>query len=283
MHVTELAVYPVKSLRGVSPREAEVELHGLRHDRRWMVVDAAGDKVRLEHHPRLLSVTARPTAHRGLELVRGEDVVPVAPPVDGEAVPVSLSRVGTARLAAPAAHALLSDVVGRPVRLVWLEDPTRRSVSPSHGGRPGEVLSLADTAPLLLTTVPSLRRLEQWGRERYVERYAACARDAGPRPAPLAMERFRANVVVDGDLEPFVEDGWSHVTIGDVRFRVSELCDRCPVPGIDPASQQVTAEPLRALARHRRRDGRTWFGVRLVPEGTGRLVVGDAATATSTP
>nr|WP_255465741.1 MOSC domain-containing protein [Cellulomonas sp. APG4] len=178
---------------------------------------------------------------------------------------------------------MLSDVVGRDVRLVWLDDPTRRSVSPSHGGRSGEVLSLADTAPLLLTTVPSLRRLEQWGRERYAERYAACGREAGPRPAPLAMERFRANVVVDGGLEPFVEDGWTHVTIGALGFRVSELCDRCPIPGIDPETRQVTAEPLRALARHRRRDGRTWFGVRLVPEATGRLAVGDAVTAMSAP
>jgi hypothetical protein len=93
------------------------------------------------------------------------------------------------------------------------------------------------------------------------------------------MERFRPNVVLDGDLEPFAEDDWVEVQVGEVRLRVSEPCDRCPVPGIDPATQQVTGEPLRTLARHRRRDGRTWFGIRLVPVTTGAVRVGDPVVA----
>lgn len=85
------------------------------------------------------------------------------------------------------------------------------------------------------------------------------------------MERFRPNVVVDGDLEPFVEDTWAAVRIGMVDFRVSELCDRCAPVTIDPQAGVRGQEPLRTLAEHRRWDGRTWFGARLVPEGSGTV------------
>ena len=83
--------------------------------------------------------------------------------------------------------------------LGWLDDPRRRSVSADHGGRPGDVLSLADAGPLLLASTASLRRLDDW--------IAAGAAERGEEPpAPLPMERFRPTVVVDGAETPFAED-----------------------------------------------------------------------------
>jgi uncharacterized protein YcbX len=34
-------------------------------------------------------------------------------------------------------------------------------------------------------------------------------------------------------------------------------------------------EPIRTLARHRQWDGKTWFGLQLIPESTGTIAVGD--------
>ena len=39
MQLSEINIYPVKSLKGISLNEAMVEDRGLRHDRRWMLVD----------------------------------------------------------------------------------------------------------------------------------------------------------------------------------------------------------------------------------------------------
>jgi uncharacterized protein YcbX len=39
LHLASLHVYPVKSCGGFSPPEWDVDHFGLRHDRRWMVVD----------------------------------------------------------------------------------------------------------------------------------------------------------------------------------------------------------------------------------------------------
>ncbi|WP_188037227.1 MOSC domain-containing protein [Actinotalea sp. JY-7885] len=276
MQVTSLAVYPVKSLGGVPVDSARVQPWGLEHDRRWMVVDEAGAKVSAIAVGAMVTITATPRPDGGLLLARdGAAPLTVPVPVDGPRVEVTLSRVGTAHAADDAAHAWLSEALGRRVRLVWLDDPRRRAVTAEHGGRPGDVLSLADTGPLLLTSTSSLARLDRWVAQTWADRYAQCGAAAGSRPGPLAMTRFRPNLVVTGDLEPFAEDSWLRITVGDVELRVSEHCDRCAVTTIDPATGARGHEPLRTLAAHRRRDGKVWFGVRAVPVSTGTVRLGD--------
>ena len=81
-------------------------------------------------------------------------------------------------------------------------------------------------------------------------------------------------MVIDGEL-PFAEDGWSELRVGEVDFRRAQLCDRCVITTIDPVDLSRGREPLRTLARHRRWDGHTWFGTRLVPRSTGVIRVGD--------
>ncbi len=86
-------------------------------------------------------------------------------------------------------------------------------------------------------------------------------------------------MIVEG-FEPFDEETWKWVRIGDVDFRVSELCDRCFVTLWDPDTRERGKEPLRTLARHHRWDGKTWFGIRLVPKNPGELTIGDKVTPT---
>ncbi|MGI9160730.1 MAG: MOSC N-terminal beta barrel domain-containing protein, partial [Saprospiraceae bacterium] len=37
--LSEIYIYPVKSLGGIALREATLEIRGLRYDRHWMIVD----------------------------------------------------------------------------------------------------------------------------------------------------------------------------------------------------------------------------------------------------
>lgn len=261
LRVASLAVRPVKSLRGVELERVALDRLGPRGDRRWMVVDLEGATVTARELPAMLGITARPLVG-GVELTaRDRAPLVVHEPHGGERVPVTLSRVGEATACGPEADAWLSDALARPVRLVWLDDPARRSVSLDHGGRPGDPLSLADAAPVHLTTTASLAALNRW-----------LADEQGH--APLPMERFRPTLVVDGDLEPFAEDRWPRVRVGDVVLRFAERCDRCVMTTVDLDTLRTSKEPTRTLARHRREDGKVWFGVRLVPEQAGELVVG---------
>jgi uncharacterized protein YcbX len=169
---------------------------------------------------------------------------------------------------------------------VWQPDPTTRPIAENRGGLPGEHLSLADAGPLLLVSRASLTQLDRWIAEE-ADRPDVAGLDprqtsenapSSAHPEPLDVVRFRPNVVIDGD-EPFAEDGWSTVRIGDVTFRKTMICDRCVMPTIDPDTLVGGKEPTRTLARHRHWDRKTWFGIRLVPLGTGTLTVGDAVEA----
>ena len=193
--------------------------------------------------------------------------IDVRAPLMGEFAPTSISRLGFVRLAGPTAHDWLSAQLSMSVRLGWLDDPCRRPVSPAHGGFQGEPLSLADAGPLLLTSETSLRRLNEW--------ISQSPERPGQPSERAVMTRFRPNVVVEGIDEPFAEDGWRRVRIGEVTFRQAEQCDRCMMTLLDPDTLAQGKEPLRSLARHRRREGKVWFGIRLIPESIGRIGVGD--------
>lgn len=272
MHVASLHVHPVKSCAPVDLASADVEPWGLAEDRRWLVVDEAGERVGPLRDDRILHLRAVPVPS-GLRLeAPGREPLVVPRPTDGPWIAVLISRLPAMRYAGDAAAAWLTAYLGYAVRLGWLDDPRRRSVSPNHGGHDGDVLSLADTAPLLLTTRASLARLNEWVAE-------------WPDPVELPMQRFRPNLVVDGvpgDLEPFAEDGWRRITVGGVPFRFTERCDRCAVTTIDPVGLAHGKEPIRSLARHRREDGKTWFGVRILPLATGTISVGDRVTVEET-
>jgi uncharacterized protein YcbX len=272
MRLDAIRVFPVKSLGGVRVEEAHVEPWGLAGDRRWLVLLPDGTPLTAREEHRMLGVAARPDGEAVVLEDRDGETLRVEPPVGGDVAPTTLSRVGTVRAVDVGSGRWLSARLGIDVRLAWLDDPRRRPVAASHGGRPGDVLNLADAAPLLLASTASMDRLNEWIASAAVER--------GEQPsAPLPIDRFRPTVVVGGAAEPFAEDGWRRVQIGEVTLRFAERCDRCVLTTIDTRTLEGGKEPLRTLARHRQWDHKTWFGIRLVPETTGVIRLGDEVVA----
>ncbi len=229
-----------------------------------MLVDDEGLVVMAREHPQLVLVTPQVDVD-GL-LVQAPDVEPLLVRTPDGAVLTNV-RVFTSELtAAPAsdeAHAWFSKVVGEPVRLVYLDDPTRRRPDPAYS-RDQDRVSFADGYPLLLATEESLAALNDLIAE-------------GPRAdeGPVSMTRFRPNLVIAG-APPWSEDGWRVVRIGAVSFRVAKACSRCVTTTIHPDTGCKGKEPLTTLARHRRWDGKTWFAINLIPDSPGAtLHVGD--------
>ncbi len=265
-------LHPVKSTAVRPVLHGDVEPWGLRGDRRWMVVDTTGECVTAREEHRMLTVTADTTATdpglgSALRLsAPGREPLEVEEP-HGPALRVTVHGRGLEGVAAPAdASAWLCELLDRvDLRLVHVHRP--RPMSAAHT-RPGEATAFADAYPVTLASAASLRRLREWVAETAVER----GEEPGP---PLVVERFRPNLVVDGDLDPFEEDGWSGVRVGAVEFRVVKPVDRCVMTTVDPATLERSHEPIRTLARHRQWDGATWFAVQLVPESRGVVRVGD--------
>ncbi|WP_394830986.1 MOSC domain-containing protein [Pendulispora rubella] len=280
MLVSSLHVYPIKSAGGLNPPAIKVEKWGPFGDRRWMLVDGDGVLISARQAPRLFVVTAEPESDsldapvnpNGILIARGPHaeplrLVPPSPPY--ERIPVRLHRDSfEATLAGPHADAWFGSLLGRSdVRLVWMDDPaTRRPVDPMYGD-PGDRVGFADGFPLLITTLASLRQLNAW--------IAEDARERGEPQAPVTMQRFRPNVVIADLEEPFAEDHWKRIQIGDVMFRVVKPCTRCIMTTIEPRTLAKGKEPLRTLARHHKWNGGATFGMNITPDQEGVIWVGD--------
>ncbi|WP_213454727.1 MOSC domain-containing protein [Rhizomonospora bruguierae] len=273
MRLTTIRVHPMKSGGAVELDRVVVHRWGLAGDRRWAVMSPEGVQISGRHFPPVLGVRPRPLPDGGLLLTAaGHPDLAVSPPDPAGAPRVDAGRLGTILVAGEPAARWLTAVLGRPARLAWQPDPTERPIPAGHGGRPGDVTSLADDAPLLLVSQSSMDLLNEWVAAEAVER--------GEEPAaPLVIGRFRPNVVIGGG-EPFAEDGWKRLRIGGVEFHLTEACDRCVLTVIDPETLVLGKEPIRTLSRHRKWDGKTWFGVRIAPStldagATAEIAVGD--------
>ena len=267
MTLDAITIYPVKSMRGVSVCEAVVEPWGLAEDRRWMVVDENGSYLTQRDLPGMARIVAAPDGAGG--------VVLSAPDTGGQKVHAPMPKAGCptietvvrgdrvqAQAAGRAADAWLSATLGCVCRLVHMGDPAAaRPVDPADG-RPADRVSFADGFPLLGVGTASIGDLN--------------ARLAQPVP----MARFRPNIEVSG-AAPWDEDRWKLLRIGGaggVTLRAVKPCARCVIVATDQETgvRARDREPLRTLADFRRGDrGRVLFGQNLVPDGTGRLAVGN--------
>ena len=92
----------------------------------------------------------------------------------------------------------------------------------------------------------------------------------------LDLRRFRTNVHLELDAEPWAEHGWEGGTLrlaGGVVLRLLHPCVRCAIPTRDPVTTAKWPELLRHLdARHE-----TLFGINARVVHSGRIAVGEAA------
>lgn len=262
--VSALARYPVKSCRGEQLSEALVEPWGLAGDRRWMVTDGEGRFATARTLPRLVLI--HPVLDEGGVTLHAPGVESLRVPfprTEGLEDVVVWRNSVKATFAGDAAAAWVSAVIGTDLRLVHLDDPTRRPVDPEFG-RPGDRVSFADGYPLLLTTDASLDALNGW-----------IAEGGNAAEGPVPMTRFRPNVVVSGTA-PWAEDAWSLLRIGGARFRAVKPCGRCVLTTVDPDTGERGKEPLATLARHRRFGKMIVFGTNVIPDEPGTtLRIGD--------
>lgn len=256
--ISSLIVYPLKGARGLPLETVELGSFGPRFDRRWMVVDPAGQFLTQREHPRLCLVSAKPQGG-GLRLE--------APGVEGCTVPESpegtsrrMVRIWSDHVGAADCgdHAAVwcSNWLGRDCRLVYLPHSARRRTDARYDPE-GSLVGFADGYPLLLIGEASLAELN-----RRLER-------------PIPMNRFRPNLVVQG-AEPFAEDAWRRFRIGALGFEAVKPCARCTVPSVDQATSARTREPLTTLATFRKRGSAVWFGMNVVHRDRGTLRLGDS-------
>lgn len=264
--VQKLTYYPVKGCAGTDVMSAVAGDTGLEHDRTFMVVDAVDGSFRSQRaHPALAAVRPRvDDGGRTLTLRAGgvEDLVIDVDP-EGAPRPVTLfdKPVGHAIDQGDAVAEWLSDVLGLKSRLVRVRDGFDRD---GWGETPGKV-AFADAHAVAVLSQASLDGLN------------ARIEAAGGTPVP--MDRFRANIVLDGCAAPHDEDLMRRLEIGTARLAHSVRAMRCSVPLVDQVTgRRAGPEPVRTLATYRREpayDNKVSFGAKAAVLRGGTLAVGD--------
>lgn len=259
MHLSSIYRFPMKSAQGESLARADLDSLGLLGDRRWMLVDANNGRFFTQRAMAHMSqLSALWNAAGGLTL-NAEGFQTLDVPVPGPDAEMRGAFIWSDNMYVPdagdEAADWLSRFLGKACRLVHVPLERARDIPGSLS--PDEKVGFADGYPLLLIGQASLDDLaSRVGR-------------------PLEMLRFRPNLVVEGS-EPYAEDSWKRIRIGEVEFSVAKGCTRCILTTIDPASGQRSAdrEPLTTLKTYREKEGEVYFGQNLINRGVGEVAVG---------
>ncbi|QQS36230.1 MAG: MOSC domain-containing protein [Ignavibacteriales bacterium] len=257
--LTEINIFPVKSLSGYSVNEGVVEKRGLKHDRRWLLINEQSDFMTQRDYPQMTLLKAV-VEENYLVLSKKNDPSDnfrikadnFSPEIIN--VPIWNDRCD-AHLVSKQVDEWLSDHLNTNCRIVYMPDTTSREVDKRYAHN-NEIVSFADGYPFMIIGQSSLDDLNS--RMETV----------------LPMNRFRTNFVFTGG-EPFEEDRLGKFRMGELIFHAVKPCERCVIPTTDQETAERAHEPLKTLATFRKQDGKVMFGQNLLCESTGVVKVGD--------
>jgi hypothetical protein len=259
--LTQIWIYPVKSLGGIQLRSANVMGKGLEFDRRWMLIDDTNTFMTQRIYPQMAMFRLELSAKKFTVTKKNASSNPTiafsadAPPI-GEKIRATIwnDEVDVFEIDQTLSK-WFSDHLQMSCRLVSFPEQNPRAVDSKYKVN-DEHVSLADAYPFLIIGQSSLDDLNSRLSE------------------PVPMNRFRPNFVFTGG-EPFDEDTWREFKIGDMGFVGVKPCARCVLTTVNQDTAQKGIEPLYTLSTYRKRETKVLFGQNLVGLGTGTIHVGD--------
>ncbi|MGB7875370.1 MAG: MOSC domain-containing protein [Anaerolineales bacterium] len=257
IQVSSLIYYPIKACRGHEVDHSNVERSGLEHDRRMMVVTSEGHFLTQRDHPKLALVNPSISGERLTLSAPSVEELTVNIQKSGSTIPVNIWRSKGVQAVDQGEQAAewFSDWLETSVRLVHIAEDYIRKVNEKYAVSADDHTAFADGYPILLASEESLADLNSRLDE------------------PVPMNRFRPNLVVRG-CEPFAEDTWSRIRIGDAEMALVKPCARCVVTTIDKETLEKSKEPLKTLASYRVQNGGAMFGQNVIPLNEGKLRLG---------
>ncbi|GAB7343998.1 hypothetical protein MBLNU457_1928t1 [Dothideomycetes sp. NU457] len=305
--VESLTVYPIKSCAGWQvPFDTPwlVRPEGLAWDREWCLVHQGTNKaLSQKRYPKMALIKPSLDFDQGLLRIRLTD--PHNPRAEEISVPLSsdprpfnptdksqprkadvCGDTFEPRMYASASLARsLSDFLGVPCQLARFPPMGSAGTSTRHtkthlkAGNDTErkrPILLSNESPILTINRSSLNRLNE-----------IIKADFGKAASPSV---FRANIVLaepwntpSGFEQPYAEDSWTRMQIGQEIFEFLGGCRRCQMVCIDQTSSEKNEQPFVTLAKTRRFGGKVLFGVHtcLLPRSgasSATIRVGDVVT-----
>ncbi|KAM6998058.1 molybdenum cofactor sulfurase isoform 2-T2 [Tautogolabrus adspersus] len=223
--LTNIYIYPIKSCGAYEVHDWPVGPLGLLYDRGWMVVNGNGVCLSQKREQRLCLIHPQVQLPSNKLLLQASGMDTISVPLEKNtqmrtSYQVCQSKVCGDRVetvdCGDEAASWLSDFLGQPCRLIRLSpDFTREMKKRPSGAATSTSLSLVNEAQYLMINRASVELIQKLMSCREVDSEGDQILDT-----QNVISRFRANLVIAG-VEPFEEDNWSHLIIGNTRFVVS--------------------------------------------------------------
>jgi len=258
--LSEIYVFPVKSLGAISVSSVEVTDRGVKYDRRWMLIDKENTFLsqRKLHKMALLKVELNSDHLIVSSKVKPHDKIeiPFEPKIEQPEKAVVWDDVVNILVYEDEINKWFSDQLETECRFVFMPDKSERKVDEKYA-KQNEITSLSDGYPFLIAGQESLNLLNS------------------KLGIPLPMNRFRPNLVFIGGA-PHDEDKWQQFKINEIIFKPVKPCSRCVITTIDQETAEQGTEPLKTLSTYRlTENNKVMFGMNLLHEGRGTISVGE--------
>ncbi len=258
--LTEIWIYPVKSLGGIRVKSARVMEKGLQYDRRWMLVDEKNLFMTQRNFPKmaLFKLQFLDPPQAGFKIVRDQDsiVLPLAHPVVDVPIHAKVWDDDVTTFEVSDEHSKwFSEKLEIKCKLVCFHEDSPRPVESEYKIN-DEQVSLADGYPLLIIGNASLNDLNT------------------RLTVPIPMNRFRPNLIFTGG-EAYEEEGWRNFTVGENRFAGVKPCARCIITTTNQESGERGVEPLATLAGYRKIENKVFFGQNVLAIDKNEIHEGD--------
>jgi len=256
--LSEINIYPIKSLAGISLQTSEVEDRGLKYDRRWVLVNETNKFFTQRDFPEMALIKVE-IEKDGLKLQhKRRNIVSLKVPFDFDHSKkdkvVIWDDTVEGEFYNNQIDGWFSEIFSIKCHLVKMPESTKRIVDETYAKN--KTVSFADGYPFMIIGQASVGDLNSRMEK------------------PLPINRFRTNFVFAGG-KPFEEDRWKKFKIGEVIFEAVKPCARCVITTTNQETAERANEPLHTLSKFRKIDNKVMFGMNLICESTGKISVGD--------
>jgi len=244
--LSEINIYPIKSLGGIRLKSAKIFEKGLEYDRRWMLIDEDNEFMTQRIYSKMaLFKVSMTNDHFSITHKADSLILPFHHSVIDHPMKAKIwDDVVDVFEVSQTYSDWFSDRLQMKCRLVSFPEKNSRLVDDRYQIN-HEHVSLADAYPFLIIGQQSLADLNSRLKE------------------PVPMNRFRPNFVFSGG-EPFDEDHWKKFSIGKNKFAVVKPCARCVLTTVNQDTGEKGIEPLLTLSQYRKKENKVLFGQNLI-------------------
>lgn len=244
IQITDLFIYPVKSLKGIALDNSQTGQRGLEFDREWMITDNAYNFISQREIELMTTIETK---------IDSSSLILSSPQNSRLKVPLESNRINKVKVMVwddycdaydegDEASSWLTEALGRhkggSLRLVRFDQKDKRLVPKKYLNGVHAESAFSDQFPYLITSWESLSKLNNGLLENNSKK--------------VSMNRFRPNIVIKGlsEIEKMTSFNLT-CEKGDYQFGLRKPCKRCKITTINQETGEVEnpKEPLATLVK----------------------------------